>query len=528
MAMRILDRWSRTVPALAVVAALAGGLVALPAGVLAATPDFAHPAHPHYPDYRPQTSHGVRRVLVLYETYTDVATPPGRTAAWLARRIFGPGRSVAGYFHARSFGSVDLEPAAETRGAHDGVIIVRRGTRAAWEAETDGQRIRRSLVAANPFIDYGRYDRDGDGILAPTELTILKVEVQPGDDGTSVGIGGAATRFTDPGPRLDGVWLDGQPAGLANTTTNLISIAHEVMHTGFGMARDWYQFGIDGFDVMAATLTSTEFYEGVSSWNAMHLGWIRPTVVTHDGYRSLKSYTRTGAALLLWDPAKGRQHYLLVENRTLDAGSYDEDPAAMPGLSIWRVDESRYYEDDPSATPISRVRPCGTDGCPDGWYFSTFDGASLAFPERTAEVPWNDGSPATVAVRAIGAAGRTMRVYVDVPGPGALVDCFARGGDRHRRTIRIDRGGSRGISLPIMNTGDGVATLHTFVVAPWSGIRVTADTDVSLLPHVDATAQLTVRVAASTPPGRYPVRIRVTESSGAGMASSCSIVVRVR
>ena len=113
----------------------------------------------------------------------------------------------------------------------------------------------------------------------------------------------------------------------------------------------------------------------------------------------------------------------------------------MRGLNVWRIDETRYHEDAASAMPISRVRPCGADGCPDGWYFSTFDGASLTFPQRTAEVPWNDGSPATVAVRAIGAAGRTMRVYVDVPGPGALVDCFERGGDGHRRTVRSTRAG---------------------------------------------------------------------------------------
>lgn len=94
---------------------VAGGLVVLPASAAAATPNFAHPAHPHYPGYQPQTSQGVRRVLVLYETYTDVATPPGRTAAWLAQRIFGPGRSVSGYFHARSFGAVSLEPASRRR-----------------------------------------------------------------------------------------------------------------------------------------------------------------------------------------------------------------------------------------------------------------------------------------------------------------------------------------------------------------------------------------------------------------------------
>lgn len=142
-------------------------------------------------------------------------------------------------------------------------------------------------------------------------------------------------------------------------------------------------------------------------------------------------------------------------------------------------------------------------------------------------MPWNDGSPATVAVRAIGAAGRKMRVYVDVPGPGALVDCFARGGDGRRRTVRVGAGGALGISLPIMNTGDGFATLRTGAVSPPSGIRVTGDTDVSLFPHADASAELTVRVGSGVPSGRYPVKIRVTESSGAGMASTCSIVVVV-
>lgn len=530
--MRTLSRSARA-PRLArsaavLLAAAVAAPVALASPALAATPDFAHPAHPHFPDYRPQTSHGVRHVLVLYETYTDVATPPGRTAAWLATRIFGPGRSMAGYFRKRSFGAVDIEPAHESRGADDGVIVVRRGTRAAWEAETDEQRIRRSLVAANPFIDYARYDEDGDGAVEPTELTIMKVEVQPGDDGSTIGIGGAATRFAEPGGRLDGVSFDWQPAGLANTTTNLISIAHEMMHAGFGMGRDWYQFGIDGFDIMGATLAGSEFYEGVNAWHAMHLGWIHPTVVLHDGYRTLRSYTRTGAALLLYDPTKGRQHYWLLENRTLDRGSYDEDPAAMRGLNIWRIDETRYLDDAPEATPISRVRPCGVDGCPDGWYFSTFDGASLVYPERTASVPWNDGTPGTVAVRAIGAAGPMMLVYVDVPGPGALVDCFARGGDGHRRTYDVSRGGALSIRLPIMNTGDAVQTLHTAAVSPPAGLRVTADTDVALAPHLDATAELTLRAGAGMAPGRYLVRIRTTESSGAGMSSGCRVVVHVR
>jgi hypothetical protein len=294
------------------------------------------------------------------------------------------------------------------------------------------------------------------------------------------------------------------------------------------MGRDWYQFGIDGFDIMGATIAPGEFFEGVNSWHAMHLGWAYPTVVTRDGYITLPSWGRTGRSVLLHDPAKGTDHYLLVENRTLDPGSYDEDPSAMPGLNVWRIDETRYHDDAVAATPIKRIRPCDGEGCPSGWYFATFDAASPAFPERTVVVPWNDGTPSRVAIRAIGPAGPRLRAFYDVPGPGILVDCFDRARPDGPRTLSVGRGASATVRLPLMNTGDSGARFDVGVANPPVGWSVTGESGRWLPPHRLRSAVLTVAVPADAGRTTYRVRVTARSRSTAGVSSSCQVRVDVR
>ncbi|MCY7416931.1 MAG: hypothetical protein LH650_00275 [Chloroflexi bacterium] len=515
--------------ALAICALIALGV----SPTVASGPDFAHPASPHYPDYQPTAGANSRPILVIYEEFSDLPTPPGRGQSWLSHRIFGPAYpNVVGYYEARSFGHVSFWPAYDTCASGDGtggdgVVLVQSGTRASWNALTDGQRIRDALVAADDCVDYATFDRNGDRVIDMQELAVIKVEVQPGDDGFGTG-GGAASRYTDNGSRLDGVSLDGMLVGLANSATNMMSVIHEVMHVAFGMPRDWYQFGIDGYDVMAATISDAEFLEGVSSWNAMHLGWTRPTVITRDGYYDLPSYGRTGQAILLYDPAKGRRDYLLVENRTLTPGSYDEDPAAMRGLNVWRVDESRYYEDPASASPIARIRPCGNATCPDGWYFSTFDGDSRTFPARTVTPRWNDGTRARVAIRAIGAAGPSMRAFYDVPGPGVLVDCFSASGNGNRATYTVSAGTRLVIGQRLMNTGDATGRFDVRAIRRPSGWRVTNQARLPLRQHRAASTAVSVDVPRGTRAGMYVVRLEARSSGDHAVRSTCSVNVRVR
>jgi hypothetical protein len=69
--------------------------------------------------------------------------------------------------------------------------------------------------------------------------------------------------------------------------------------------------------------------------------------------------------------------------------------------------------------------------------------------------PWADGTASNVAVRAIGEAGEVVRAYLDVRGPGILVDTYPL--DR-AGPVRLTAGAANVVDVPVMNTGEACDT----------------------------------------------------------------------
>lgn len=516
-------------------------------------PNFAHPDSPHYPFYAPWNGNNDRPILIIYTRFSDHPLPAGKGAAWLSDRFFGPRPSLAHYFDANSFGRLNLSPANESFGgegplgsAGDGVIVVDGGHSSSFlppprqPGQTDDQynsivlandsnQNRLALERANQHVNYAQFDRNGDNNISRDELTIFHVHAPFNDDDW-----GAAARGVAGGDPLDGMNFNGQSVAQGSSHTNLISFAHEMMHAGLGLDKDWYQYKMEHFDIMGETLGANEEFYGVNAWNKMHLGWITPHVVVRDGFYNVDRADRNAEAYILYDPQKGPENYFIVENRFRDATTYDSD-VGDSGLAIWRIDETQYHNDQASALPIWLTRPCwgdpnsgegGVEGvCPEGWYFDIWDPSDPTTPRRTMAADWRDGSDARLAVRAIGDSGPRMRAFFDVVGPGIMIDCYDT-------PPVVYPGETNPFPVRVRNTmewspdvsGETFRFQGANLPAGWS----TGSPTRFLAPASSSQVDLNLRIPQDTPDGPAHVRLDATSTTGPSVFSSCPKSVTVR
>lgn len=413
--------------------------------------DFSHPGQKHVGRSALFSSLGGktdRPILVIYARWQDVDYPPGFDAAAVATRFFGTGfpsttfPSVGDYFRRLSFNDLFLFPAAETHGTfNDGVVQVTvPETRAQFFTRSDEARNKILLQLANPFVDFTSFDFDGSDTLDNLELIVNVLEAEPS---LPMGQGCGIARSPEP-MSLDGIGLTNLVLAMNNTATNLITIIHENAHATMDLV-DLYGFDTGGYDLGAATCNQADMtLFAPNAWHKLHWGWITPTVVSKDGYYDIRRADTTGDAFLLYDPDRGTDDYFLVENRRRTPGTYDQS-LSRSGLVIWRVADDQLGIDS-GIDPIGLARP--PSGLP------TWDAADPTAP-RTMSQPWADGTAANVAVRAIGPAGEVMRAYLDVRGPGILVDTYPL--DR-AGPVRLTAGRENIVDVPIMNTGEACDT----------------------------------------------------------------------
>ncbi|GLW12765.1 hypothetical protein Misp01_78930 [Microtetraspora sp. NBRC 13810] len=486
-------------------------------------PDFAHPNAPHYSGYQPVNAATSRPILIIRGGFTDLPWPAAKDDAWLGRRFFGGYPSVRDYFVQSSDGRVDFSRARERSGVHDdGVVTVDYGiTNAQWDALTDEQKMRHGVNVADPLVDYSVFDRNGDHRLGQDEVVIAVLQPVPFDTGDSIG-GNGATRGVFPGPALDGIDLDWRPNIWAQSALNQITLAHEVMHAAFGVGRDFHGYPITGFDLMGGTASGAEWYVELNSWHKMHLGWAKPTVVTRDGYYSVPAWDTSDTAFLLYDPDRGTDDYLLVENRWGRPGTYDVD-VRDNGLAVWRIDESQYYNDAPDAYPIRLQGPCPDYACTD----HAWDASDPQTPQREMTGPWRDGTPGGVAVRMVYEAGPTTTAYFDVPGPGAAVDCFDRYTESRRREVQVIAGQTVALRLPVQNTAEEAGAIGLGLAEEpgpgWSWSGTTAD----LGAKETTSGRLLVTTPADAASGSYRLWPEATWLADPRHTSRCDVVVRV-
>lgn len=378
-------------------------------------PDMAHPGSPHSELFSPFGGTTDRPLLVILVQFTDVPTLLGRDEAWAADRFFGPFPSVADYFDSASFGELNVFPARESQGTpNDGIVALdlsdgRDGEDPENDIDDDGDglmdedppgdgdndgtfdvwadipsNVARNGVAirhVDRFVPYADFDTPPAGIGNDELLIVVMRESQSAGDafGQSQGVAGEGVldlHLVGDVPVF--TFLEGGFAASQFTTvTNTITMAHEILHAGVDMV-DFYGFAVGNLDVAAASVGTSEVYFNPSPYNRLHWGWIRPTIVTRDGFYDVDQAHTSGEAFVLYDPFQpGRDpnnpnDYFIVENRQSVAGTYDQDATAS-GLAIWRVDDETLLTDVTEITrTIELMRPDGMRqvGCAD----EDFDG----------------------------------------------------------------------------------------------------------------------------------------------------------
>src|SRR3990172_7825674 len=201
---------------------------------------------------------GSKNLLVIavdYATTTGTYTP-----SLIQPLIFEAGYSVADYYKKTSDSSVTINPATETNGTStDGFVGWLRlsGSHPNTGTSIDfrNQQIAKNAInEADPYINYASYDADDDGVVEPTELSI--VIIVAGDEasypsGDSPSVWGHQWDMSSVGnPIVDGKEIQqyaqfGERHG--NRLATIGIMAHELGHLMFSLP-DLYDTDVSNGD----------------------------------------------------------------------------------------------------------------------------------------------------------------------------------------------------------------------------------------------------------------------------------------
>ncbi|WP_433016028.1 COG1470 family protein [Kribbella sp. CA-294648] len=473
-----------------------GGAAASAADYPFPLPDFSHPDSPHAPQFK---KHQLPPMLVVSGQFDDLTdlSESGTEDKFFPFFTFG---TVSDYYLQNGLGV--LVPVPETYGERDnGIVLVELGNSAGWFSQDVGVRRRTMLDLADPYVDFARFDTNNNGRIENSELVVVTLVTSP-DPTYSCG----QTAAVGPGRALDGKTIAFTTADGGSLTNNL-TFAHEVAHQNFDLA-DHYGFGVGAWDLAGPTCAgpNNQIWQAPNAWHRMHIGDDKPTVITKDRYVTLLPNDMAPyGSYLLYDPERGTDDYFMIEARRPVAGKYDQN-VPDDGLMVWRVDERNVRSGLEHVRGVEMIRPDGmrTPGCvdqdvdgrtdedpvnnldddgdglvdedpqTDGACYSGSDtDAWNAFdartPQREMTAPWADGTPAKVAVRAIGhtfavPARAMVRAFIDVRGPGVLVDAAEPNGDSPHPTLTA--GSTTTFSFAVMNTGEATDTFEFTELVP--------------------------------------------------------------
>jgi len=394
------------------------------------------------------------RLLVILVSFADVGITTS-TAAW-ANVFFGAdGKTVNTYFKQASKNHFYFLPAQETQGTiGDGVIRVTLDSDHPNEGGNTGSgtrtAVRDALMAADPDIDFGLYDANGDGYLSMDELHIVLVFA-----GYENAYSSAYTpllwahhwRLSYPvsAPCLDDVWVAASSSGgyiavgeyHASATSvkhaaTIGVICHELGHD-LGLP-DLYDtdFSSDG--------VGTHCLMGCGNWGRAATGdsYLGQTPVLPSAYcRQFLGFSNvrvgsgentvyaltqvsddTNSTDIVRLDTPNAHEYFLVENRQLtgfDAGLYYYTGSPSGGgLAVWHIDTSVAANTDDARRLVDfeeAADPClDVYGTPLGRVANYYyDGNAIRFDETTfPSNTLNGGGASLTRVCNVSASGTTM------------------------------------------------------------------------------------------------------------------------
>ena len=297
--------------------------------------------------------------------------------AYWAKVLFGDdGNTMKNYFKLMSNDKFWFTPVEETYGtANNGVVYVtlnekHPGNVNGSNPTTIGNTRISALNAANEYIDFSKYDTDGNGGLSWQELSVVYIiagcstKFGMASDGKSVWrMGSFKQNGTSWHTTLDGVRVmngsDGAKYAVvgemqySNRPLTFGSIAHELAHI-IG-ANDLYTYG--GYtwcggpgDIalqgggsglgISKYVTAGTAPSAIDPYYLTWFGFQQATEVRDGTYTLYSRDSKIGDYNILKICTNNPKEYYLIENRyTVDAGSFDAIPLAARGIQIWHVDE---------------------------------------------------------------------------------------------------------------------------------------------------------------------------------------------
>jgi M6 family metalloprotease-like protein len=379
--------------------------------------------------YKPSPD-GVEYVLAIRIDFSD--QPGQKNATVFNEALFGTrGTSMRLYFEEISYGNMHVLPGylgGVTPGGQqwyrarkpmsyygEGNIMADRYKELAVEA----------CMAADPDVDFSRYDRNGDGFV--DHLMII----HSGDDEASTGVSrdiwsavvDEVSGIYD-GVRIASVMLVAEDP--SNDFINVGIYAHEFFHE-FG-APDLYSWDYPvGHWCLMGTFGPYQddgrypsHISGYLKWdfdanraNGI-VGWLEPIELTSHGTYSVDSLELpVGDRLYKIDiPGKRGREYFLLENRNKRSGAKYDTYLPESGIVIWHIDEEqspffgnphRAWVEDPTDPEHDDFRHA-TEGAA----YSADDGQTAFTVATKPNSKANDGTDSGIIITDISAEGMSM------------------------------------------------------------------------------------------------------------------------
>lgn len=289
------------------------------------------------------------------------------------------GKSLKNYYKTISNGSFYFYPAEETYAnlstggrENDGIVTVtipyRHPQSATGSVSTEDHTSRlAALRAADEYVDFAGFDKNGDGIVSYTELAIVFVcggyEYSSGYTGNNRDLFAVHAHYTSgSGCELDGVMV--QQGGFVRvgeygSSTEGITmgtLAHELAH--FLGAADLYDTDHNGNGVKwnyASNMSlmssgSHNNYTGerrgtspsyLDPYHAIELGFVKAETAVDGTYTLYSRQSKEGTYNIIKVNTPDPGEYYLIENRNGDSENsmFDAIDSGARGIVIWHIDE---------------------------------------------------------------------------------------------------------------------------------------------------------------------------------------------
>ena len=315
---------------------------------------------------------GTMHLLVIGVGFAD--SNASYMAEEIAPLLFGSTDSVSDYFSKASYQSVTILPATESQGIlNDGFIgwLRLNGNHpntgpSGWNSNANAQIAKDAILAADSYIDFSLYDTDGDGIIEPTELSILVIvagyEASYDYGASSPSVWTHFNYMSDVGyPVADGKTIEEYAEAGEKHGDHLATIGpmtHEIGHLMFSLP-DLYDTdtdngdsdGVGYFDLMGYGSWGAESgaYDGssptyLSAWSREHLSWGYVGLIFSNQSVSFPKVDGNKSSIFRINTQEQNQ-YFLIENREFTG--YDKGfqlqtgKSGHGGLVIYHIDKTK-------------------------------------------------------------------------------------------------------------------------------------------------------------------------------------------